>query len=42
MLAGEQDIAALLDRLEAMGFYAVEVNPRRNTRECLVELVFGA
>ncbi len=35
VLAGEQNIEALLDRLEAMGFYAVEVIPTRNTRERL-------
>ncbi|MGA3323726.1 MAG: hypothetical protein ABSF45_04585 [Terriglobia bacterium] len=42
VLAGEQDIAALLDKLEARGFYAVEVIPHRNTRERLAEIVFAA
>ena len=42
VLAGEQNIEALLDRLEAMGFYAVEVIPHRNTRERLEEIVFAA
>ena len=42
VLAGEQNIAVLLDRLEAMGFYAVEVIPTRNTRERLAEIVFTA
>jgi len=42
VLAGEQNIEALLDRLEAMGFYAVEVIPTRNTRERLEEIVFAA
>ena len=37
--SGERDIAALLDRLEAAGFYAVEVIPHRNTRERLLEMV---
>jgi hypothetical protein len=39
---GERDIAALLGRLEAMGFYAVEVIPHRNTRERLSEIVSTA
>ena len=42
VLAGEQNIEALLDRLEAMGFYAVEVIPTRNTRERLAEIVSAA
>lgn len=39
---GERDIDALLDRLEASGFYAVEVIPHRNTRERLSEIVGAA
>jgi hypothetical protein len=39
---GERDIDALLDRLESMGFYAVEVIPHRNTRERLTEIVSAA
>jgi hypothetical protein len=42
VLAGEQNIEALLDRLESMGFYAIEVIPHRNTRERLKEIVFAA
>ena len=42
VLAGEQNIEALLDRWEALGFYAVEVIPHRNTRERLEEIVFTA
>jgi hypothetical protein len=42
VLAGEKDIEALLDRLESMGFYAVEVIPTRNTRERLAEIVSAA
>ena len=42
VLAAEQNIEALLDRLEALGFYAVEVIPHRNTRERLREIVFAA
>ena len=42
VLAGEQNIEALLDRWEALGFYAVEVIPYRNTRERLEEIVFTA
>jgi hypothetical protein len=42
VLAGEQNIEALLDRLETMGFYAIEVIPHRNTRERLAEIVFAA
>ena len=41
-MAGEQNIEALLDRLESMGFYAVEVIPTRNTRERLAEIVSAA
>jgi len=39
---GERDVEALLDRLEASGFYAVEVIPHRNTRERLSEIVGAA
>jgi hypothetical protein len=39
---GERDIEGLLDRLESMGFYAVEVIPHRNTRERLAEIVSAA
>ncbi len=42
VLSGEQNIEALLDRLEGLGFYAVEVIPHRNTRERLREIVFAA
>jgi hypothetical protein len=42
VLAGEQNIEALLDKLEGMGFHAVEVIPHRNTRERLEEIVFAA
>ena len=42
VLAGEQNIEELLDRLERMGFYAVEVIPHRNTRERLREIVDAA
>jgi hypothetical protein len=40
--SGERDIEALLDRLEASGFYAIEVIPHRNTRERLTEIVAAA
>ena len=40
--SGERDIEALLDRLEATGFYAIEVIPHRNTRERLSEIVSTA
>jgi hypothetical protein len=40
--SGERNIAALLDRLEAADFYAIEVIPRRNTRERLAEIVSAA
>jgi hypothetical protein len=40
--SGERDVEALLDRLEAAGFYAVEVIPHRNTRERLAEIVSAA
>lgn len=40
--SGERDIEALLNRLEASGFYAVEVIPHRNTRERLAEIVSAA
>jgi hypothetical protein len=39
VLAGEQNIETLFDRLETMGFHAVEVIPTRNTRERLAEIV---
>ena len=39
---GERDVEALLDRLEASGFYAIEVIPHRNTRERLLEIVSAA
>jgi hypothetical protein len=42
VLSGEQNIESLLDRLEGLGFYAVEVIPHRNTRERLREIVFAA
>ncbi|MGD0224572.1 MAG: hypothetical protein ABSF71_19755 [Terriglobia bacterium] len=42
VLAGEKNIEALLERLEAREFYAVEVIPHRNTRERLEEIVFAA
>lgn len=40
--SGERDIEALLDRLEATGFHAIEVIPHRNTRERLAEIVSTA
>jgi hypothetical protein len=40
--SGERDIEALLHRLEATGFYAIEVIPHRNTRERLSEIVSTA
>ena len=39
---GERDIEALLDAVEAQGFYAIEVIPHRNTRERLAEIVSAA
>jgi hypothetical protein len=39
---GEKDVDALLDRLESMGFHAVEVIPHRNTRARLTEIVSAA
>jgi hypothetical protein len=42
VLAGEQHLETLLDKLESMGFYAVEVIPTRNTRERLAEIVSAA
>jgi len=39
---GEKDVDALLDRLDSMGFYAMEVIPHRNTRERLTEIVSAA
>jgi hypothetical protein len=42
VLAGEQNVEGLLNRLEGRGFYAVEVIPHRNTRERLREIVFAA
>jgi len=40
--SGERDIEALLHRLEATGFYAIEVIPHRNTRQRLYEIVSTA
>ncbi len=40
--SGERDIEALLPRLEATGFYAIEVIPHRNTRQRLSEIVSTA
>jgi hypothetical protein len=40
--SGERDIEALLDRLEAAAFYAIEVIPHRNTRERLAEIISAA
>jgi hypothetical protein len=40
--SGERDIGALLARLEASGFHAIEVIPHRNTRERLSEIVSTA
>jgi hypothetical protein len=40
--SGERDLEALLDRLEAAGFYAIEVIPQRNTRARLTEIVSAA
>jgi hypothetical protein len=40
--SAERDIEALLDRLEATGFHAIEVIPHRNTRERLFEIVSTA
>jgi hypothetical protein len=40
--SGERDIETLLNRLEAAGFYAIEVIPTRNTRERLAEIVSTA
>jgi hypothetical protein len=42
ILAGEQKIEARLDKMETLGFYAVEVIPTRNTRERLREIVSAA
>jgi hypothetical protein len=42
VLAGERNIEDMLDRLEALGFYAMEVIPTRNTRDRLAEIVFAA
>jgi nicotinamidase-related amidase len=39
---GERDVEALLDRLQASGYYAIEVIPHRNTRERLAEIVSAA
>ncbi len=39
---GERNIAALLDRLEAMRIYALEVIPHRNTKERLAEVIAAA
>jgi len=40
--SGERDIEALLHRLQATGFYAIEVIPHRNTRQRLSEIVSTA
>ena len=40
--SGERDVETLLDRLEASGFYAIEVIPHRNARERLAEIVSEA
>jgi hypothetical protein len=40
--SAERDIGTLLERLEAAGFYAIEVIPHRNTRERLFEIVSTA
>jgi hypothetical protein len=40
--SGERDIEALLHRLEATGFYTIEVIPHRNTRQRLSEIVSTA
>ncbi len=42
ILSGEKNMEELLDRLERLGFHAVEVIPHRNTRERLEEIVFAA
>lgn len=42
ILGGEKNIEELLDRLESMGFHAIEVIPVRNTRERLREIVSAA
>jgi hypothetical protein len=39
---GEREIEPLLNRLESMGFFAIEVIPHRNTRERLAEIVSAA
>jgi hypothetical protein len=39
VISGERDVEALLNRLEAAGFYAIEVIPHRNTRDRLAEIV---
>jgi hypothetical protein len=39
---GERDIHALMDRLESMRIFALEVIPERNTRERLVEVIGAA
>jgi len=39
---GERDVGALLNRLEGMGIFALEVIPKRNTRERLSEIVAAA
>ncbi len=38
----EEDIEALLDRMESIDIYALEVIPQRNTRERLAEIVNAA
>jgi hypothetical protein len=42
VLSGEQNVEALLDKFEGLGFYAAEVIPHRNTRERLREIVSAA
>ncbi len=42
MTGGERDVERLLDRLEGMGIFAIEVIPTRNTRERLSEIVAAA
>jgi hypothetical protein len=39
---GEKDIPALMDRLEGLGFYALEVIPHRNTKERMSEIIRAA
>ncbi len=39
---GEKDINALLDRLESMNVFALEVIPQRNTKDRLAEIIAAA